>query len=271
MLVSAWRAWAPNSCWAFQPMFSAETPSGRRRRRAGEATRLLAVLRVEKLVPRASPGGSHRGFCAKIGASNEPTFSDKATKAKPSAARLAPRGGEKTQSKHRGQDNTAPPSLAGEARFVPATRPDSGSSIGPQLVASVKPGTHKMVRPAERKQKLVIQIMTLDVSAFTYGTRLHQHIGGVRSHTGTSFDENHMRFVMRISTKFILATLTAVVLTSPVMAETSRHARAHARAMASASDARGSAAPTLRGQSAPATATLIQDCVHVAFPQCGGN
>ena len=79
---------------------------------------------------------------------------------------------------------------------------------------------------------------------------------------------------MNTSLKVITAASAAVVLATGVAsAETAsadalRHARAHAISTTS-SDARGSSTRT-----APATnhgATVVDDCVHVAFPQCSGG
>ena len=76
---------------------------------------------------------------------------------------------------------------------------------------------------------------------------------------------------MKMSTKLVLIVLTGTVLTFPVMAESSRHAHSHARAMASTGGAQGSAAPTIQSRSGAATSMPMQDCIRVAFPQCSGG
>jgi hypothetical protein len=76
---------------------------------------------------------------------------------------------------------------------------------------------------------------------------------------------------MRMSTKLIMATMTAAVLASPAMANSLRHA--HGRAVPSATvivpdDARGLAGPVRQGHF---NTPFSQDCTHVAFPQCSGG
>jgi hypothetical protein len=76
---------------------------------------------------------------------------------------------------------------------------------------------------------------------------------------------------MNTSTKLILGTLAAVVLTSPVMADTLRHA--HGRAATSTTivttdEGQRSAGPVRQGHfNTPDS----EDCTHVAFPQCSGG
>jgi hypothetical protein len=70
---------------------------------------------------------------------------------------------------------------------------------------------------------------------------------------------------MRTNLKVILATIGIAALASPVMAQTG-----------STSNARGSAAHirTIRaGTATPVEGSQIRldDCVHVTFPQCGGD
>lgn len=76
---------------------------------------------------------------------------------------------------------------------------------------------------------------------------------------------------MKTSLKVILTAMTVAVLASPVMAQPESHPHA---ASASISHAHGSAARTHAGQLAPVESNQVHvdDCVHVAFPQCtGGN
>jgi hypothetical protein len=76
---------------------------------------------------------------------------------------------------------------------------------------------------------------------------------------------------MKTSMKLIIATMTAAVLASPVMANSLRHA--HGRAVPAATvvtdETHGSTAPTRQGRF---NTPFSEDCIHVAFPQCtGGN
>jgi hypothetical protein len=75
---------------------------------------------------------------------------------------------------------------------------------------------------------------------------------------------------MNTSTKLILGTLAAVVLTSPVMADSLRHAhgRATSATIVTTDEGHGSAGPVRQGRfNTPDS----EDCIHVAFPQCSGG
>jgi hypothetical protein len=97
---------------------------------------------------------------------------------------------------------------------------------------------------------------------------------------------------MRTNLKVVLATLGIAVLASPVMAQSliprpdvelsaanisnARGSAIASNAHGSVSNARGSAAHTRAsraGAAAPIEGSEIRldDCVHVAFPQCGGD
>ena len=79
---------------------------------------------------------------------------------------------------------------------------------------------------------------------------------------------------MRTSLKMILAATAIAVVASPVMAQS--ESRAYADRSASIANARGSVAHT-RTSRLPAwgagggTQIRLDDCVHVAFPQCDGD
>jgi hypothetical protein len=76
---------------------------------------------------------------------------------------------------------------------------------------------------------------------------------------------------MSTSTKLIIATMTAAVLSSPVMADTVRHAHGHAAPSATTvtDETHGSTGPTQQGRF---NTPFSEDCIHVTFPQCtGGN
>jgi hypothetical protein len=86
---------------------------------------------------------------------------------------------------------------------------------------------------------------------------------------------------MRTSLKVIVAAMGAAVLASPVMAQPESHPRT-APSVAGISNAHGSAAASpnahrsvARIRTDRATGTEgeligLDDCTHVAFPQCGG-
>jgi hypothetical protein len=77
-----------------------------------------------------------------------------------------------------------------------------------------------------------------------------------------------------MSAKLIMATMAVAVMASPVMAETVRHAHGHATpATATTDEAHGSTASTHHGRLAPAASAtpVVEDCTHVAFPQCSGG
>jgi hypothetical protein len=79
---------------------------------------------------------------------------------------------------------------------------------------------------------------------------------------------------MRMSLKVILAATAIAAVASPVMAHS--QSRAHAGPSASVANARGSVAHT-RISRLPAWGAVggnqirLDDCVHVAFPQCDGD
>jgi hypothetical protein len=78
---------------------------------------------------------------------------------------------------------------------------------------------------------------------------------------------------MRTNLKVILTAVSVAVLASPAMAQSESHAVPPA---ASISHARGSAAHAHTGRLTPGTITegsqiRLDDCVHVAFPQCGDS
>ncbi len=79
---------------------------------------------------------------------------------------------------------------------------------------------------------------------------------------------------MRTSLKVILAAVAIAALASPVMAQSRSHP--HAAPSASIANARGSVAHIRTGRFAPGVVVegsqiRLDDCVHVAFPQCDGN
>jgi hypothetical protein len=78
---------------------------------------------------------------------------------------------------------------------------------------------------------------------------------------------------MNTSLKMITAALTAAVLAAPLMvgtasAETQRHPHERATTSAPRGDAHG--APTRPGPDA-GNGAVLDDCVHVTFPQCSGS
>jgi uncharacterized lipoprotein YbaY len=76
---------------------------------------------------------------------------------------------------------------------------------------------------------------------------------------------------MRTSLKAILAAAAIAVVASPVMAQS--ESRAYAAPSASVANARGSVAQTTSPLGAVVGRNQIRldDCVHVAFPQCDGD
>jgi hypothetical protein len=82
---------------------------------------------------------------------------------------------------------------------------------------------------------------------------------------------------MRTSMKVILTAMSVAVLASPVMAQSEPRPQAAPSATTTTiSNAHGSAARTHTTRPAPATNTegsqiRLDDCVHVAFPQCSGG
>jgi hypothetical protein len=77
---------------------------------------------------------------------------------------------------------------------------------------------------------------------------------------------------MSTSLKLILAATAIAVVASPVMAQS--QSRAYARPSASIANARGSVAQTRRLLPSAAIGgnqIRLDDCVHVAFPQCDGD
>jgi hypothetical protein len=78
---------------------------------------------------------------------------------------------------------------------------------------------------------------------------------------------------MRANLKVILTAVSVAILASPAMAQSESHA---APSAVHISHAHGSAAHAHTGQPAPGAATegsqiRPDDCVHVAFPQCGDS
>jgi hypothetical protein len=82
---------------------------------------------------------------------------------------------------------------------------------------------------------------------------------------------------MRTSLKVVMAAIGVAVLASPVMAQSESHpSAAPSAATTSISNARGSVVHTRTTRSGPAaniegSQIRLDDCVHVAFPQCGGS
>jgi hypothetical protein len=77
---------------------------------------------------------------------------------------------------------------------------------------------------------------------------------------------------MRTNLKVILTAVSVAVLASPAMAQY----ESHVPPVTSISHAHGSAAHAHTGRLAPGTITegsqiRLDDCVHVAFPQCGDS
>lgn len=79
---------------------------------------------------------------------------------------------------------------------------------------------------------------------------------------------------MRTSLKMVMAAIGVAVLASPVMAQSESHP--NAAPSATLSSAHGSVVHTRTTRSGPAaniggSQIRLDDCTHVAFPQCGGN
>jgi hypothetical protein len=79
---------------------------------------------------------------------------------------------------------------------------------------------------------------------------------------------------MKTNLKVILTAVSVAVLASPAMAESESHAVPAAASVSS--HPRGSAAHAHAARLAPETVTegshvRLDDCVHVAFPQCGDS